>query len=106
MVYVVCVPAALARVIVGMGASASMRTDVALDALEQALYDREVDAGLVHQCGVSNCLESQVEGSTSGVACAVQGCVVRTITLRMVSSFRMQATSASFFGLPAANKRT
>ena len=36
------------RRIVGWRASASMRTDLALDALEQAVYDRETDAGLVH----------------------------------------------------------
>lgn len=36
------------RRIVGRRASASMRTDLVFDALEQALYDRETDAGLVH----------------------------------------------------------
>jgi hypothetical protein len=36
---------------------------------------------------------------------ADHGCAVRTMTLRIVSSFRMQATSASFFGLPAAMSR-
>ena len=30
---------------------------------------------------------------------------VRTMTLRIVSSFRMHATSASFFGLPIATSR-
>jgi transposase InsO family protein len=36
------------RRIVGWRASASMRTDLALDALEQAVYDRETDGALVH----------------------------------------------------------
>jgi putative transposase len=36
------------RRIVGWRASASMRTELALDALEQGVYDRETDAGLVH----------------------------------------------------------
>lgn len=47
-VYVAFVIAVFSRRIVGWRASASMRTDLALDALEQALYDRETDAGLVH----------------------------------------------------------
>lgn len=37
-----------ARRIVGWRASTSLRSDLALDALEQALYDRETDAPLVH----------------------------------------------------------
>ena len=47
-VYVAFVPDAFSRRIVGWRASTSMRSDLALDALEQALYDRETDAGLVH----------------------------------------------------------
>ncbi len=34
------------------------------------------------------------------------GFPVLTIALRMVSSLRMQATSATFFGLPAATRRS
>ncbi|MDB4916448.1 MAG: transposase orfB family [Gemmatimonadetes bacterium] len=48
MVYVAFVIDVFSRRIVGWRASASMRTDLALDALEQALYDRQADAGLVH----------------------------------------------------------
>lgn len=48
MVYVAFVIDVCSRRIVGWRASASMRTDLALDALEQAVYDRETDAGLVH----------------------------------------------------------
>jgi putative transposase len=48
MVYVAFVIDVFSRRIVGWRASASMRTDLALDALEQAVYDREIDAGLVH----------------------------------------------------------
>ncbi len=48
MVYVAFVIDVFSRRIVGWRASASMRTDLALDALEQAVSDREIDAGLVH----------------------------------------------------------
>jgi putative transposase len=48
MVYVAFVIDVFSRRIVGWRASASMRTDLALDALEQALYDRETDGELVH----------------------------------------------------------
>jgi transposase InsO family protein len=47
-VYVAFVTDAFSRRIVGWRASTSMRSDLALDALEQALYDRETEAGLVH----------------------------------------------------------
>lgn len=47
-VYVAFVTDVFSRRIVGWRASTSLRTDLALDALEQALYDREVDAPLVH----------------------------------------------------------
>jgi transposase InsO family protein len=49
-VYVAFVMDAFARRIVGWRASSSLRSDLALDALEQALYDRHADAGdrLVH----------------------------------------------------------
>jgi len=46
MVYVAFVIDVISRRIVGWRASASMRTDLALDALEQAVYDRDTDAGL------------------------------------------------------------
>ena len=48
MVYVAFVIDVFSRRIVGWRASASMRTDLALDALEQAVYDRETDDALVH----------------------------------------------------------
>jgi transposase InsO family protein len=47
-VYVAFVIDVFSRRIVGWRASTSMRSDLALDALEQALYDRETDAGLIH----------------------------------------------------------
>jgi putative transposase len=46
--YVAFVIDGFARRIVGWRASASLRSDLALDALEQALYDRELDGPLVH----------------------------------------------------------
>ena len=46
--YVAFVIDVFARRIVGWRASSSLRSDLALDALEQALYDRDTDAGLVH----------------------------------------------------------
>jgi transposase InsO family protein len=48
MVYVAFVIDVFSRRIPGWRASASMRTDLALDALEQAVYDRETDDTLVH----------------------------------------------------------
>jgi transposase InsO family protein len=47
-VYVAFVIDVFARRIVGWRAATSMRSDLVLDALEQALYDRETDAGLIH----------------------------------------------------------
>ena len=47
-VYVAFVTDAFSRRIVGWRATTSLRTDLALDALEQALYDRETDGPLVH----------------------------------------------------------
>jgi transposase InsO family protein len=48
MVYVAFVIDVFSRRIVGWRASPSMRTDLALDALEQAVYDRETDGALHH----------------------------------------------------------
>lgn len=48
MVYVAFVIDVFSRRIVGWRASSSMRTDLALDALEQALYDRGSNEALVH----------------------------------------------------------
>jgi transposase InsO family protein len=47
-VYVAFVIDAFARRIVGWRVASSLTSDLALDALEQALYDRETDGGLVH----------------------------------------------------------
>jgi transposase InsO family protein len=47
-VYVAFVIDAFARRIVGWRVSSCLRSDLALDALEQALYDRETDGRLVH----------------------------------------------------------
>ena len=47
-VYVAFVIDAFSRRIVGWRATASPRSDLALDALDQALYDRDTDAQLVH----------------------------------------------------------
>lgn len=47
-VYVAFVTDAFSRRIVGGRAATSLRTDLALDALEQALYDRDLDGPLTH----------------------------------------------------------
>ena len=47
-VYVAFVTDAFSRRIVGWRATTTLRSDLALDALEQALYDREMDGPLVH----------------------------------------------------------
>jgi hypothetical protein len=49
----------------------------------------------------SNCLESQAVASA--FCCHVV--LVRIMALRIVRSLRMQAMSATFFGLPAARRR-
>ena len=46
--YIAFVIDAFSRRIVGWRATSSLRSDLALEALEQALYDRDTDAGLVH----------------------------------------------------------
>lgn len=46
--YVAFVIDVFSRRIVGWRATSSLRSDLALDALEQALYDRDTDAGLIH----------------------------------------------------------
>ena len=46
--YVAFVIDVFSRRIVGWRASASLRSDLALDALEQALYDRDTDGDLIH----------------------------------------------------------
>jgi putative transposase len=46
--YVAFVIDVFSRRIVGWQATSSLRSDLALDALEQALYDRDTDAGLIH----------------------------------------------------------
>ena len=47
-VYVAFVIDVFARMIVGWRASSSLRTDLALDALEQAIWSRSATEGLVH----------------------------------------------------------
>lgn len=47
-VYVAFVIDAFARRIVGWRATSSLRSDLALDALEQALYDRDTEGRLIH----------------------------------------------------------
>jgi len=47
-VYVAFVTDAFSRRIVGWRATTTLRTDLTLDALEQALYDRDLDGPLVH----------------------------------------------------------
>jgi transposase InsO family protein len=47
-VYVAFVIDVFSRRIVGWRATATLRSDLALDALDQALYDRDTDAGLIH----------------------------------------------------------
>ena len=53
--------------------------------------------------GVSNCLDCQAVASARA---AFQRVLLRTIAFRIVSSFRIQATSATFGGLPAPRRRS
>ena len=59
MAYVPLVSDVLARRILSWRPSASMRTDLAFGALEQAVYDRETDAGLVHHSGRGSLLRER-----------------------------------------------
>jgi nitrogen regulatory protein PII len=54
---------------------------------------------------VSSCLENQASCRTAMWWVASHGVAVRTIWLRMVRSLCMQATRATFFGLPLATSR-
>jgi transposase InsO family protein len=89
-VYVAVVIDACSRRIVGWRAAASRRSDLALDALDQALYDRDTDASLVHhsdqgvQLGINRSLQhcwcasivtghsALRQGSASPASCAVE----------------------------------
>ena len=53
----------------------------------------------------SNCLESQWEWVKDLVAGWFQDEPYLSMELRIISSLRMQAVRASFFGLPADNRR-
>jgi hypothetical protein len=82
------------------------------DAEDQTIFDRARRASAIVVTKdrdfvdlVSNCLENQALAARSAAKSGFQRVAVRTITLRTVSSFRMQATRASFFGLPAATSR-
>ncbi|HET8771444.1 MAG TPA: IS3 family transposase, partial [Gemmatimonadaceae bacterium] len=88
-VYVAFVTDAFSRRIVGWRATTSMRTDLALDALEQALYDRELDGPLVHHSdrGVQylairytdRLLEAGVESSVGSRGDAYDNALAETI---------------------------
>ena len=53
--------------------------------------------------GTSNCDVCQADAATRA---GCHGCMSRIMALSMMSSFRMQAVSATFSGLPAAISRT
>ena len=54
---------------------------------------------------ISNCLKSQEHGPKTGEDTHLQDSPDLIIALRIVSSLRMQATSATFFSFPAAQRR-
>jgi transposase InsO family protein len=88
-VYVAFVTDAFSRRIVGWRASTSMRSDLALDALEQALYDRETDAGLIHHSDMGSqylairytdrLAEAGIEPSVGGRGDAYDNALAETI---------------------------
>ena len=86
-VYVAFVIDAFARRIVGWRVSNSLRTDLALDALEQALYDRKVgpDSRLIHHSdrGV------QSELNWSSQHCCCRAIVNDPATPRLESSIQV-----------------
>jgi putative transposase len=88
-VYVAFVTDAFSRRIVGWRASRSLRSDLALDALEQALYDRETDGPLVHHSDrgsqylsiryTDRLLEAGVESSVGSRGDAYDNALAETI---------------------------
>jgi transposase InsO family protein len=88
-VYVAFVTDAFSRRIVGWRAARSLRTDLALDALEQALYDRETDGGLIHHSDrgspylairyTDRLLEAGVEASVGSRGDAYDNALAETI---------------------------
>jgi|KBSSwiStaDraftv2_1062776.scaffolds.fasta_scaffold06204_4 Transcriptional regulator containing PAS, AAA-type ATPase, and DNA-binding domains len=70
MLYVAFVLDVFSLHIVGWRAGTLMRTDLALDALEHAVYDREVDVGLAHRTGRSNGSRSSTRAGR-GVICSI-----------------------------------
>jgi transposase InsO family protein len=88
-VYVAFVTDAFSRRIVGWRAARSRRTDLALDALEQALYDRETDGGLIHHSDrgspylairyTDRLLEAGVEASVGSRGDAYDNALAETI---------------------------
>jgi transposase InsO family protein len=80
---------AFSRRIVGWRASTSLRTDLALDALEQALYDRDTDAPLVHHSDrgsqylairyTERLLEAGIESSVGSQGDAYDNALAETI---------------------------
>ena len=79
--YVAFVIDVFARRIVGWRVATSMRSDLALDALEHALYDRETDGRLIHHSdrgsqpefnrSSQQCLSAWIVGDRSALR---QGC--------------------------------
>ena len=53
---------------------------------------------MLRRRGISNCCDCQVNTGFQGACCL-------TMALRIVSSLRMQAVMATFFGLPASTRR-
>jgi len=88
-VYVAFVTDAFSRRIVGWRAARSLRTDLTLDALEQALYDRDTDAGLIHHSDrgsqylairyTDRLLELGIEGSVGSRGDAYDNALAETI---------------------------
>jgi len=82
-VYVAFVTDACSRRIVGWRATSTLRTDLALDALEQALYDRELDGPLTHHSdrgsqGEFNRSSQHLDGEVSRWRRGVDDRVVRS----------------------------
>lgn len=88
-VYVAFVTDAFSRRIVGWRASTSLRSDLALDALEQALYDRETEGPLVHHSDrgsqylairyTDRLLEAGIESSVGSCGDAYDNALAETI---------------------------
>ena len=88
-VYVAFVVDVFSRRIVGWRVSSSLKTDLTLDALEQAIYQRDVNGDLVHHSDrgsqylsiryTQRLADAGIQASVGGVGCSYDNALAETI---------------------------